>query len=324
MDQKPPPTNKRIARQKKAQAAFSLTGGTLGLAALASRGQAARVGRVSSHLTRAGKKSMKAGKDFSHMADSAAAASQKWKDRSTALTTAGAGIGGVGAYNFASYTNAEAKKQVKMKKNADPFEINKAIPRVENYGGWYRKTRPATKLLREKVTEHAAGGKKFKSAGGGLTNLGAGLATAAAGTAGVGIGAAAGSRKKNAIAKNDPFEIHKLGSAKVRFQDITSYSQGAHSTTRHDSEQVSTRYKGKSLILRRPKYQVVAYPSDTKMKNSTHAQASPNYRIKGEAADAFVEANRKKSKTVKLGNKRFKHTVVKANAVSAFGIDHGH
>lgn len=107
------PSNKRIARQKKAQAGFSLVGGTLGLAALASRGKAARIG---SKVRYAGVV------DGERMA----AKASKWKDRSTALTTAGAGVGGVGAYNFASYTNADAKKQQRLKKNLDdPFEINK-------------------------------------------------------------------------------------------------------------------------------------------------------------------------------------------------------
>lgn len=97
------PSNKRIARQKKAQAGFSLVGGTLGLAALASRGKA-------SALTNAAKKTANGPKLLTQ--------ASKWKDRSTALTTAGAGVGGVGAYNFASYTNADAKKQQKLKKNS--------------------------------------------------------------------------------------------------------------------------------------------------------------------------------------------------------------
>jgi hypothetical protein len=415
-----PPTNKRIARQKKAQAAFSLTGGTLGLAALASRGRAAQVTR------RGGAGAFKA--------------AEKLKDRSTALTTAGAGVGGVGAYNFASYTNAEAKKQQKLKKNMDPFEIHKrreddslneaegaalgglsglaashpsgmrdarrGVDRsrrynrlnhmdkvinpakgikmdqtkvqmarrgaklygkkvgpvvaggaalgalgghglqrlerkreqkgiaknmdpfeVEKKGISWDEVRPAGKFLRAKTTRFTSStaGKTTKaSEGGGLTSLGSAVAIGAAGGAGVGIGAASQKRKqKNAFAKSDPFEVNKLGSPKVRFQDLTTYEQGTHHTTRHDSERVSTRYKGKSLILRRPKYQVVASPSDAKIRRSSYATATPNLRIKGEAADAFVEANRKKSKTVKLGNRRFKHEVAKANRTSAFGIDHG-
>lgn len=106
------PSNSRIARQKKAQAGFSLVGGTLGLAALGSRGKA-------SALTSAAKKTTANGPKLLSQA-------AKWKDRSTALTTAGAGVGGVGAYNFASYTNADAKKQQRLKKSdtVSPFGID--------------------------------------------------------------------------------------------------------------------------------------------------------------------------------------------------------
>lgn len=121
MAQSKPPSNKRIANQKKAQAGFSLVGGTLGLAALGSRGKASQLTRAASKLPREEvfKPAARAIKQTrpnparAKMEDGAA----KWKDRSTALTTAGAGVGGVGAYNFASYTNADAKKQAKLKKS---------------------------------------------------------------------------------------------------------------------------------------------------------------------------------------------------------------
>lgn len=221
MNTKPPASNRRIARQKKAQAAFSLTGGTLGLAALASRGRAAQLGR---------------------RGEAGIAAANKFKDRSTALTTAGAGVGGVGAYNFASYTNAEAKKQQKLKKNLD-----------------------------------------------------------------------------------DPFEIHKLGGPKVRLQELTAYTQRGNSTTRHDADEVETHYKGKSLILRRPKYQAVAYPGKVagKLKAGDHIGATPNLRVRKKPAKALAEAHEKKSKTVELGTYKLKH-VSKADTTSAFGINHGY
>lgn len=100
----PAKQNKRIARQKKAQAVTSLVGGTLGLSALATRGRGAQLARR--------------GPQF-------AAAAERANKMSTTLTTTGAGIGGVGAYNFASYTNAEAKERKKgIKKNLSAFGVD--------------------------------------------------------------------------------------------------------------------------------------------------------------------------------------------------------
>lgn len=220
MNTKPPASNRRIARQKKAQAAFSLTGGTLGLAALASRGRAAQLGR---------------------RGEAGIAAANKFKDRSTALTTAGAGVGGVGAYNFASYTNAEAKKQQKLKKNVDPFEI------------------------------------------------------------------------------------HKLGSPKVRYQEITGYTESGNKTTRHDADTVEAHYQGKSLILRRPKYQLVAYPGGLKKKPADHIRYSPNFKATKPTAKKVDQAYKTKAKRIDLGGRggpaKFE---IGKSAVSAFGINHGY
>lgn len=213
-DQKPPPTNKRIARQKQAQAKFSLAGGTLGLAALGTRGKA-------SALTRAAKTSANGPKLLS--------AAQKWKDRSTGLTTVGAGIGGVGAYNFASYTSAEAKAQAK---------------------------------------------------------------------------------KKGPVAKmDDPFGISKLGSPKVKYQELTAYTQRGNTTTKHDADTIENHYKGKSLLLRRPKYQAVGHPSkiEGKLKHGDYVSATPNYRANKKAAVALHQAHQKKAKSVDLGEGKIKH-----------------
>lgn len=306
------------------------------MAALASRGKA-------SQLTRAAKTSANGPK----MVQAAA----KWKDRSTALTTAGAGVGGVGAYNFASYTNADAKKQAKLKKNADPFGISKAkkekdwAPGVSSAAAGASlavtaaKT-PATRVSRrhyeretyfrtqakranahqerhglpgtEKV-KSIKGIKRAATAKGGAVVVGAGIA-----------GAAAGAEFQRRVSKSDPFGVSKLGGPKVRFQEITSYSQGKNTTTQHDADTVTTRYKGKSLILRRPKYQAIAHPSDAKLKRSSYASATPNHRTTREAAATLAAAHEKKSKTVKLGTHKVKHVVAKADAVSAFGIDHGY
>lgn len=125
------PSKRRIAHQKRVQAATSITGGTLGLAALAARGH-------SSMLNRA----VKSGKLLPTQAKEVKAKSQKLTDASTYLTTTGAGVGGVGAYNFASYTNAEGKRDIKKNLEEDmsgtpfmpygepdPFEqVSKKVP----------------------------------------------------------------------------------------------------------------------------------------------------------------------------------------------------
>jgi hypothetical protein len=91
----------QINRRKKIQGNISIAGGTLGLTALGLRGAGAargagRVGRTAQKFTKITPNK---------------AASDKLKDASTAVTTAGAGLGGVGAFNFASYTKAEARKR---------------------------------------------------------------------------------------------------------------------------------------------------------------------------------------------------------------------
>jgi len=91
----------QIARRKKIQGNISLTTGTLGLTALGMRGAGAargagKIGRTIQRLT-----------PITHNA----AASEKLKDASTGATVAAGGIGGVGAFNFASYTKAEARKR---------------------------------------------------------------------------------------------------------------------------------------------------------------------------------------------------------------------
>ena len=221
----PAKQNKRIARQKKAQAVTSLVGGTLGLSALATRGRGAQLARKGSAF---------------------AARAEKANRTSTTLTTAGAGIGGLGAYNFASYTNAEAKERKKgIRKMADGTE--------------------------------------------------------------------------------DPFGISKLGGPKARLQELTVYTQRGNKTTRHDADTVETHYKGKSLILRRPKYQVVAHPSgmEGKVKHGDYVSATPNVRVRGKYAKTIAEAHTKKSKTINLGGTKAKH-VAKNSTMSAFGIDHSY
>lgn len=103
---KPIQSDASIRRRKKIQGNISIAGGTLGLTALGAKG-----GSVALAGGRAGRLlKVKANHQMS----------QKLKDASTGLTTLGAGIGGLGAYNFASYTKAEARKRPRqaVKKNS--------------------------------------------------------------------------------------------------------------------------------------------------------------------------------------------------------------
>jgi len=336
MTQKPP-TNKRIARQKKAQAGISLAGGTLGLAALASRGKGAQMTRM-------------AGKAGGAKATALANAGRKWNERSNLLTTAGAGIGGVGAYNFASYTNADAKKQAKLKKNLDPFEISKAkrdelknnVAAGAAAGGSIGAIRQLPKVrsglraaradMQDKKSYDAeqklkTGKPHFGRAIRGIS--GAGQLRRAAGVGSIARTAALGgvaSAAYHKVKKNDPFEVSKLGSPKVKYQELTAHVQDGNTTTRHDADTVETNYKGKSLILRRPKYQAVGYPSKVanKLKAGDHISATPNLRATKTAARALHEAHKGKKKTVKFDNgHKLRHEVGKSSTISAFGVDHG-
>lgn len=89
-----------IRRRKKIQGAVSVTTATLGLAALGSRGAGAAVNRAAK---------------LKKLSPSAAKLGPKLNSASTTLTTTGAGVGGVGGYNFAAYTNAEGRKRTVKK-----------------------------------------------------------------------------------------------------------------------------------------------------------------------------------------------------------------
>lgn len=87
----------QLAHRKRIQAGISVTGSTLGLTALGLRGGAAVVPRVAAKL---GKPALKAQN-----------ISAKMKEASTGALTVGAGVGGVGGFNFAAIQRAEGKKK---------------------------------------------------------------------------------------------------------------------------------------------------------------------------------------------------------------------
>lgn len=279
-EQKKPPTNRRIAHQKKAQAGFSLAGGTLGLAALASRGKAGT-------LTRAAKTSANGPKLLT--------AAQKWKDRSTGLTTAGAGIGGVGAYNFASYTNAEAKAQAKKKgpvaKMDDPFGVEKGF-RDEMKKPWRERGLNVKEEMKKPWSQR---GPKV----GGLVG-----------------------RKK---AKGNLTPVSKLGPPKFRGHTYsgTEVNEKTGEHKQYSPTHMNVHPKGKSLILRRQKYAFDAYPGEMKggKDKSQYLQRSPSkmkLAPKSVANEVHAYAQTGSSKEKAIGGLKVKvnHDVKK----DAFGV----
>lgn len=100
-------TQEQIDRKKKVQSATSITTSTLGLTALGATAVGWKGKQAASLISRAtkGKRLVNDAK-VDRVVDAASRA------RVPLLTTS-AGIGGVGGYNFASYTRAEAKQKKK-------------------------------------------------------------------------------------------------------------------------------------------------------------------------------------------------------------------
>lgn len=100
-------TQAQIDRKKKVQAATSITTSTLGLTALGATGVAAAPGaaRWAAKASK-GRLVLKPGKKLKNVA-------RKAEKAKVPLLTTSAGIGGVGGYNFAAYTRAEAKQRKK-------------------------------------------------------------------------------------------------------------------------------------------------------------------------------------------------------------------
>lgn len=119
-----------IRRRKKVQGNISHTTSTLGLGALATTGVAALAARKPGVL-RAVQKIPKLGK----------VTPQKMKD--TAVTTGliSGGIGGVGGYNFASYTNAESRKRQRPMV-VQPKKIKKGMDMGLEMGHYGEEGRP--------------------------------------------------------------------------------------------------------------------------------------------------------------------------------------
>jgi hypothetical protein len=92
-----------LRRRRKAQAALSMTTASIGLSALGAKGTAGALRKVSVGQKKIGNvvraKQLKG-------------AAKKVDQHVTTALTAGAGLGGIGGFNYAAITNAEARKRV--------------------------------------------------------------------------------------------------------------------------------------------------------------------------------------------------------------------
>jgi hypothetical protein len=101
---------------------------------------------------------------------------------------------------------------------------------------------------------------------------------------------------KNLKGVRKAFESHP----KYRMQQITMVERRKDGGMyQHGPDTVHQSYKGKSLVLRRPKYQVVAMTSKKPNKGSAYvAHVGPNYRVKRGDALRLQQAYKTKTKKV--------------------------
>jgi len=104
---------------------------------------------------------------------------------------------------------------------------------------------------------------------------------------------------KNLKRVRKAFESHP----KYRMQQITMVERRKDGGMyQHGPDTVHQSYKGKSLVLRRPKYQVVAMTSKKPNKGSAYvAHVGPNYRVKRGDALRLQQAYKTKTKKVTSG-----------------------
>ena len=106
-----------LRRRKRVQGHLSQTTGALGLAALGGTIAASRGGRNALRKIPALRSKVRAPKPLDPNRD-------KIKGAVTPVLATSAGLGGLGAFNFAAYTNAESRKRTMVKKtNDEPLEM---------------------------------------------------------------------------------------------------------------------------------------------------------------------------------------------------------
>lgn len=104
---KPQMTDKELARRKRAQARFSITGSTLGLTALSLKGGSAAAKLVP--------KAERLKAAIPALKKLPADAPKRLSDAATTAAIGASGVGGVGGYNFAAYTKEEARRNHNQK-----------------------------------------------------------------------------------------------------------------------------------------------------------------------------------------------------------------
>lgn len=196
-------SDKRLAGHKRAQSYVSSTGATLGVAALGAVGAKAKP--VQRLANRGAYRLLQRGADIKRV-EQVRSAPGKIARASTPLTTASAGVGGVGGYNFAAIQSQEAKRA--------------RVAKANDFSPFNKQGRKNLKLLdRKKMSikpEHpyrAAGGAAMGGAIGGLAGAYAGRYTRGFGAAltGTSIGAVVGAypahrranEKAKALARRD-------------------------------------------------------------------------------------------------------------------------
>lgn len=104
---KPRMSDEELARRKRAQARFSITGSTLGLTALSLKGGAAAAKLVP--------KAERLKAAIPALKKIPADAPKRISDAATTTAIGAAGVGGVGGYNFAAYTKEDARRNHNQK-----------------------------------------------------------------------------------------------------------------------------------------------------------------------------------------------------------------
>ena len=142
---KPRMSDEELARRKRAQARFSITGSTLGLTALGLKGgsAAAKLVPKAERLTAA----------IPALKKIPADAPKRISDAATTTAIGAAGVGGVGGYNFAAYTKEDARR------NHNKQKVRKAMA-GDSEGtevSFKLKKRPERSRTIQRVGQSAAG-----------------------------------------------------------------------------------------------------------------------------------------------------------------------
>jgi hypothetical protein len=173
-------SDERLQGHKRAHSYISSAGATLGISALgAATAKTPGAGKAARKL---GGAAMKRGASVK-MGNRIASAPKRAGDAATGLTTASAGVGGIGGYNFAAIQSQESKKAramrpVKQKKKrvakmdtSNPFDISKGDRAKDNLVGATVKPKRRKEAMKTNlketykgVAQHTVGGAALGAA----------------------------------------------------------------------------------------------------------------------------------------------------------------